>query len=522
MEPEKLTATNRPIWATFSVALLSVAGVILLRWLLTPILGDRLQFITLSGGVAIAVWFGGWGPGVLAAIAGYALAQYLFILPRHSFDPRSPDLWAGLALYSFSCGIIIFMGEALRRARKRLEHHSSRLEQVIAEREQTELALAESGRRREVLYEFVERRHRATSLTDIYDSALDAVLRAVRCDRASISLLDDAGVAGFVAWRDLSDAYRETIEGHSAWKVDEPNPEPVWIPDVDAAKIEDSLGPVTKKEGIRALVFIPLVAEGKLIGKFTVYYNAPHVFDNEETELILTIARQLALGIERKRAEEKLSANEERLRLATQTGKMGIWEWDIPNNRISWTDSLFLMHGLTKDEFDGTVEAFGALVHPDDHESVSKAIERSLKDGVPYEITFRSVKSDGEIIWVFTNAVVLRSNGKVVRMIGATTDITELKRVEEALEKAKGEAEDANRAKDKFLAALSHELRTPLTPVLMTAAALEDDRTIATDLREQFGMVRRNIELEARLIDDLLDISRIAHGKLELQKEDVD
>jgi two-component system CheB/CheR fusion protein len=69
---------------------------------------------------------------------------------------------------------------------------------------------------------------------------------------------------------------------------------------------------------------------------------------------------------------------------------------------------------------------------------------------------------------------------------------------------------------------LSHELRTPLTPVLMTAAALEGDRTIATDLRDQLGMIRRNIELEARLIDDLLDVTRIVHGKFELRDETVD
>jgi nitrogen-specific signal transduction histidine kinase/CheY-like chemotaxis protein len=123
---------------------------------------------------------------------------------------------------------------------------------------------------------------------------------------------------------------------------------------------------------------------------------------------------------------------------------------------------------------------------------------------------------------LFTNAVVVRENGRAVKMIGATTDVTDLKRAEQALERAKQEAEEANRTKDQFLAMLSHELRTPLTPVLMTATALEHDRNIPPELREQLAMMRRNIELEARLIDDLLDITRIAHGKLELQEELVD
>ncbi len=84
----------------------------------------------------------------------------------------------------------------------------------------------------------------------------------------------------------------------------------------------------------------------------------------------------------------------------------------------------------------------------------------------------------------------------------------------EALRRSAEEAHAANRAKDDFLAALSHELRTPLTPVLMTATALESDPTLSPEVRAQLSVVRRNVELEARLIDDLLDITRISRGKL--------
>jgi signal transduction histidine kinase/CheY-like chemotaxis protein len=97
-----------------------------------------------------------------------------------------------------------------------------------------------------------------------------------------------------------------------------------------------------------------------------------------------------------------------------------------------------------------------------------------------------------------------------------------LNRTELHLEKARHEAERANRAKDQFLAMLSHELRTPLNPVLLAASALEADSSLPADAREQLAMMRRNIELEARLIDDLLDVTRIAHGKLELHREVID
>ena len=102
------------------------------------------------------------------------------------------------------------------------------------------------------------------------------------------------------------------------------------------------------------------------------------------------------------------------------------------------------------------------------------------------------------------------------------SDISARKRREEEMREAKEQAERASRTKDDFLAALSHELRTPLTPVLMTAAALRDDDRLPLDAREQLAMMKRNIELEARLIDDLLDLTRIAHGKLELRMQPCD
>jgi len=93
-------------------------------------------------------------------------------------------------------------------------------------------------------------------------------------------------------------------------------------------------------------------------------------------------------------------------------------------------------------------------------------------------------------------------------------DVTETKGIEAALVAAKESAEAANRSKDRFLAVLSHELRTPLSPVLMSVAAMAEDATLPPGIHEELVMIRRNIELETRLIDDLLDLSRIVSGKL--------
>lgn len=115
------------------------------------------------------------------------------------------------------------------------------------------------------------------------------------------------------------------------------------------------------------------------------------------------------------------------------------------------------------------------------------------------------------------------------RALEEVEHLTERKKAEQALREAmaslvqaKAAAEEANRAKDHFLAVLSHELRTPLTPVLATVSMLLEDARFDEDTRQALEVVRRNVELEARLIDDLLDVTRIARGKVDLDKQPVE
>lgn len=225
---------------------------------------------------------------------------------------------------------------------------------------------------------------------------------------------------------------------------------------------------------------------------------------------------------QRKHSEQAIRESEERLRLATQTGKVGLWEWDITANHVSWTESLYAMHGVTPETFNATVEGFAKLVHPDDLDRVNDAIQKTVHHNAPYELELRVIRPDGRVVWLFTNARVIREHGKPTRLLGATMDITERKAVEAALQDAKETAEAANRSKDRFVAVMSHELRTPLTPVLMTVAAMQVDPELPAQFHEAVAMMRRNIELEAKLIDDLLDLSGITTGKLRLSPKQID
>ncbi len=113
-------------------------------------------------------------------------------------------------------------------------------------------------------------------------------------------------------------------------------------------------------------------------------------------------------------------------------------------------------------------------------------------------------------------------SGKISGVMGIARDITAPKKAESELREAKELAEAANKAKDRFLAILSHELRTPLTPVLATVNYMATRDNLPAEFREEMTMIRRNVEMEARLIDDLLDLTRINRGKIELHMEAVD
>jgi PAS domain S-box-containing protein len=184
--------------------------------------------------------------------------------------------------------------------------------------------------------------------------------------------------------------------------------------------------------GFRSVHSTPiLTGADEAIGVLSVYFQLPRRPTEVEMQLADLCARHAADAIDAAKARQAVRESEERLRLATQTGKVGIWDWDIVANRVSWTESLYGIHGLSPHEFDGTVEGFSALVHPDDRERVAEAIRRALAGSEPYDLEFRAVRPDGEIIWIFTNATVLRDKDRPLRMLGAAMDITASKRAQQ-------------------------------------------------------------------------------------------
>ena len=244
----------------------------------------------------------------------------------------------------------------------------------------------------------------------------------------------------------------------------------------------------------------------------------------------LTAATFLVLGAvtserrraetERRRVEDIIRESEERYRTLTEAVDQLMWVNDAEGRTIYVNRKMEEIFGPLDIPRDAPA---AENLHPDDQEPALEARRRALAAGEPYRVEYRARMKDGQYRWMLARVVPVRdARGGIVSWIGAAADVNDLKTAQEELRRAKDEAEAADRAKDKFLAALSHELRTPLTPVLALSSVLEQDPALPEETRHRIRIVRRNAELEARLIDDLLDLTRIAKGKLQLEVEPVE
>ena len=213
-----------------------------------------------------------------------------------------------------------------------------------------------------------------------------------------------------------------------------------------------------------------------------------------------------------------LEASEKRLRLALDAGRMGVWDWNIGKAEIEWSENIEPIYGLPPGTFKGTMKGSEFPAHPDDRARVDEAVQRAIAGGTDYDVEFRNVWPDGSIHWLRAKGSVMRSAGRPVRMLGIAMDVTNRRHLEEELRERIGELADADRRKDEFLAMLGHELRNPLAAISTSLQLLHLDASG----RERFlAIADRQLDHLVRLVDDLLDVSRISRGKITLRKEPV-
>jgi PAS domain S-box-containing protein len=220
-------------------------------------------------------------------------------------------------------------------------------------------------------------------------------------------------------------------------------------------------------------------------------------------------------------ALESTARSEERLKLAMEIADIHVWEMDYRRAELikEGAEDTFFTEPKTFEELLADV---WSTIDTRDVAGVQAAWKRHVQEGEPYRPEYRVIRNDDKEVWVQGSVVYLEDDEhRPLRMIGAIQNITHRKIAERALVLAKDEAESATRAKSAFLATMSHEIRTPLNGVLGMAQAMAMGE-LTEQQRERLDVIRQSGESLLAILNDVLDLSKIEAGKLELEQAEFD
>jgi PAS domain S-box-containing protein len=239
--------------------------------------------------------------------------------------------------------------------------------------------------------------------------------------------------------------------------------------------------------------------------------------DGKTAGLVITASDVTQL----KQALDIAERSEERLNLALELAEVHVWEIDYVQRKLfkAGAEDTFFERPQT---YQDLYRDIFITIDPRDHAAVHEAWRRHVEEGAPYCPQYRIARTDGVEIWA---EGVIRyfadDKGRPMRMVGALRNITQAKQAEQKLMRAIEAAETANRAKSQFLATMSHEIRTPLNGVLGMAQAMAADELSPTQ-RDRLAVVRESGQSLLAILNDVLDISKIEAGKLELEEAEFD
>lgn len=296
-----------------------------------------------------------------------------------------------------------------------------------------------------------------------------------RLHRTSIWHRDTKALTEFAALKQsITFAPGEGIPGQ-VWQTGKP----IWVQDV----VTDSrffYPDVAIQAGLRSAIAFPLHSGKQITGVILCFSHVSRQRSEKLLERMLDIGQYINQGIEHKRAEQALQESEERLRLALDAAKVGIWDCDVRTGNLTWSQHNDALFGLSEGQFEGTLASFFACLHPHDQRMVQEAMAQALQHKTDYIQEFRVVWSDRSVHWLLSKGKVLCKAGEAIRMMGTFTDITERKQAEFGLKQANDELESKveertaswRQVTDQLLVEISERNRAE-TALTQTNAQLE-------------------------------------------------
>jgi PAS domain S-box-containing protein len=272
---------------------------------------------------------------------------------------------------------------------------------------------------------------------------------------------------------------------------------------------------------IQAVICVPLHKDGRLVAAMAVHQTTARTWTPDDCELVQVVAARCWESLQRSRAMHALEEAAERLNLTLSAAAMGDWSWDAHTDAVTLSERSAQIFGLTPVS-PIPWKTLNHMLHPDDREPVVTAVQRSRTAGQRYQVEYRLQRPDGQEVWVAAFGVPVRvAHGRIIGFYGVVQDVTERKQMEEELRVRAEKLAENDRRKDEFLATLAHELRNPLAP-LRSSLELLSREGVADDVKQRArAVMARQVKQMTRLVEELIDVSRINSGKVQLRPEAV-
>ncbi|MGQ0699300.1 MAG: PAS domain S-box protein [Panacagrimonas sp.] len=348
----------------------------------------------------------------------------------------------------------------------------------------------------------------ASRMLGLHLAADRCVYAEVDHDETHVTIVGDyardvASLVGRFSLASFGEEALHTMREGEAWIVDDCEADPRL--DADSRRIY-------RLADIRALIGMPLHKAGRFVAGIAIHQRTARRWSRDEIELAETVAQRMWESIERARVARELRESERQFRTLADSMPQLAW-MARPDGTIYWFNQrCYDYTGFDLEELQGW--GWISAHDPALFEGIRQRYLQALEAGEPWEDTFPIRARNGGFGWFLSRALPVRDGaGRIVRWFGTNTDITAQRAAEEALR-------EADRRKDEFLATLAHELRNPLAPIRNAVALLGTDPEPGAiqSLRE---ILERQVNHLVRLVDDLIEISRISRGTVELRRESV-
>src|SRR5215213_4756992 len=462
-------ARMRSMRNAYALGFVALLLAVLLRWALDPLMGDALPPVTVFGAVAAGMWLGGYRVGIPIALLGYVACHVLFIPPRGHFDLTSITNLVGLVAYLFTCALIIVFGEAARTAESRAQvrHELFRVtlrsigDAVITTN--TEARVTDLNEVAERLTGWSRNEALGQPLERVFNIVNEATRRSV--ENPAPRALREGVIVG--------------LANHTV----------LIKKDGSECPIDDSAAPIINEQGHVSgcvLIFRDVTAQ--------------RLIEREKANQLIT-ARLLAAIVE--------------------SSDDAIISKSLEGVIQSWNAAAERRFGFTAEE---AVGQHISLVIPPDRIAEEDDIIASLKAGkrIDHFETERVRKDGKRIVVSLTISPIKDDSGNVVGASKIVRDVTERMRLTDDLQRLAADLSAADRRKNEFLATLAHELRNPLAPMSNMLEVVKRAGADGEILKQAHETFERQLNQMVRLVDDLLDLNRITHDRLELRRSEVE